>query len=57
MRKKKIVSVITAALVAVQLVSAVPVSAQATTNTGAVDTESFIRGVDVSTLDMIRKCV
>ena len=53
MRKKKIVSVITAALVAVQLVSAVPVSVQATTNTGAVDTESFIRGVDVSTLDML----
>lgn len=53
MRKNKFLSVMAVALAAVQLISASTVTVQASTLTGAVETDDFIRGVDVSTLDML----
>ncbi len=40
-------------LIACQLFGSSVTTVNASTNTGAVDTDSFIRGVDVSTLDML----
>ena len=51
MVKKKILSAMAAAFVAVQLLGTTVITAQASTITGAVSTDNFIRGVDVSTLD------
>ncbi len=53
MSMKKIASKLIAGVVAISMVLATPISALAYTNTGAVDTNDFIRGVDVSTLDML----
>ena len=53
MVKKKILSAMAAAFVAVQLLGTTVITAQASTITGAVSTDNFIRGVDVSTLDML----
>ena len=53
MRKNKFLSVMAVALAAVQLIRASTVTVQASTLTGAVETDDFIRGVDVSTLDML----
>ncbi|WP_373834976.1 glycoside hydrolase family 53 protein [Bacteroides heparinolyticus] len=50
---KKIASKLIAGVVAISMVLATPISALAYTNTGAVDTDDFIRGVDASTLDML----
>ena len=51
MVKKKILSAMAAAFVAVQLLGTTVITAQASTITGAVSTDNFIRGVDVTTLD------
>lgn len=53
MSMKKIASKLIAGVVAISMVLATPISALAYTNTGAVDTDDFIRGVDASTLDML----
>lgn len=55
MRKNRFVSMMASVLVAVQLIGATAVPVQASTFTGAVDTDDFIRGVDVSTLDMLEE--
>ena len=49
--KRLFMSVVTCVLIFSLICSGMPVFAY--TNTGAVDTDSFIRGVDVSTLDML----
>lgn len=52
-RRKKIFSMLAALLVAGQIFYGSFITAEASTLTGAVDTDDFIRGVDVSTLDML----
>lgn len=52
MKKKGFITTVVAiTLVAIQLLSGLKVYAH--TNTGGVDTDNFIRGVDISTLDML----
>ncbi len=53
MKKKKIVTVIASVLIGCQLLMNSYIPASASTLTGAVDTDDFIRGVDISTLDML----
>lgn len=53
MRKSKILLAIVLMLMVVQIADRTTITAQASTVTGAVDTDDFIRGVDVSTLDML----
>lgn len=52
-KRKKIFSIITALLIAGQIFYGSLITARASTITGAVNTHDFIRGVDVSTLDML----
>lgn len=51
MKRRTLRMVTAAVLAAIQLGAGLPVYAH--TNTGAVNTGNFIRGVDVSTLDML----
>lgn len=53
MRRSKILLAIVLMLMVVQIADRTTITAQASTVTGAVDTDNFIRGVDVSTLDML----